>query len=72
MQANDINIAVHIGNASINLSVNDDVSLSLIGNNVLNKRPPRDGTNGSYPYYDQYNYNGYGRAIMAEWSWKFD
>ena len=61
-----------IYNASVNLSVNDDVSLSLIGNNVLNKRPPRDGTNGSYPYYDRYNYNAYGRAIMAELSWKFD
>lgn len=40
--------------------------------NLLNKRPPRDGTNGSYAYYDQYNYNGYGRSPMAEFSWTFN
>jgi hypothetical protein len=57
---------------SYNMSVNDDVSMSLIGNNVLNKRPPRDGTNGSYPHYGRYNYNAYGRAIMATLSWPFD
>jgi outer membrane receptor protein involved in Fe transport len=57
-------------NASINFAVREDVSLSVISNNLLNQRPPRDTSFGAYPYYDQFNYNGYGRSIMAEFEWK--
>lgn len=58
-------------NASVQLQVNDEVKVSLISNNVLNKRPPRDSTYTAYPYYDGFNYNGYGRSIFAELEWKF-
>lgn len=57
-------------NASVALQVNDEVKVSLISNNLLNKRPPRDSTYTSYPYYDGFNYNGYGRSIFAELEWK--
>ncbi|HEY8586593.1 MAG TPA: TonB-dependent receptor [Rhodanobacter sp.] len=58
-------------NASVRLQVNDEVQVSLISNNVFNKRPPRDAGYTSYPYYDGFNYNGYGRSIFAELEWKF-
>ncbi|MBN8922295.1 MAG: TonB-dependent receptor [Rhodanobacter sp.] len=66
----------HIGpwiryNASVNWQVRDNVSLSLISNNILNKMPPRDRTFSAFPYYDVYNYNIYGRSIMAEMQFRF-
>jgi outer membrane receptor protein involved in Fe transport len=57
-------------NASIQAQVNDQVTISLIGNNVLNKRAPIDRTYTAYPFYDGFNYDGYGRSIMAELNWK--
>lgn len=59
-------------NASVNFAVRDNVTLSLISNNLLDNHPPRDATFGAYPYYDQFNYNGYGRTIMAELNWKLN
>ncbi|WEN16318.1 TonB-dependent receptor [Rhodanobacter sp. AS-Z3] len=59
-------------NASVNFEVRNNVTLSLISNNLLDKHPPRDTTFGAYPYYDQFNYNGYGRTVMAELNWKID
>ena len=49
----------------------DDVSLSLTANNLTGERPPRDRTYTSYPYYNIFNYNGYGRSYMLEVNWRF-
>lgn len=53
-------------NATVQYNFNDDASLTLIGNNIFNARPPLDRTYTSYPYYDPYSYNSYGRLVMVE------
>ena len=53
-------------NASIGYKFSDMVDLSLISNNVTNKRPPRDNTYSAYPYYNVFNYNSYGRAVWFQ------
>lgn len=58
-------------NVSVVYRATDQVKLSVISNNVLNKRPPIDPTHTSYPYYDGFHYSGYGRSIYAELTWKF-
>lgn len=58
-------------NLSVQFQINSEVNLALISNNVLNKRPPRDSTYTAYPFYNGFNYDGYGRSIMAELAWKF-
>ena len=55
----------------IDYAVTDDVSLSLTANNLTGERPPRDRTYTSYPYYNIFNYNGYGRSYMLEVNWRF-
>ena len=48
------------------------LSLSVLVNNVLNKMPPKDMTYATtYPYYNNTNYNVYGREIMLQADWKF-
>lgn len=66
----------HVGpwiryNASMNWKVRDNVTLSLISNNILDKMPPRDKSFSAFPYYDVFDYNIYGRSIMAEMQFKF-
>ncbi|AOD13579.1 TonB-dependent outer membrane receptor [Xanthomonas fragariae] len=58
-------------NATVDYAVNDDISLTMTVNNVANTRPPRDRTNTSYPYYNIFNYTGYGRSYMLELNWRF-
>jgi outer membrane receptor protein involved in Fe transport len=58
-------------NASVQYNFSDDAAITLIGNNVFDSRPPRDRTFGSAPYYNIFNYNGYGRLIMLEFNMHF-
>jgi hypothetical protein len=37
-------------------------------NNLTNKRPPIDVTNGGWPFYDSGIYNAYGRSAQIEFS----
>jgi outer membrane receptor protein involved in Fe transport len=53
-------------NASIGYKFSKTIDLSLITNNVTNKRPPYDPTFAAYPYYNVFNYNPYGRAIWFQ------
>jgi len=53
-------------NASVRYRVNPVASIALVVNNIANKRPPLDRTNGNWPYYDVGNYNAYGRALWVE------
>jgi iron complex outermembrane recepter protein len=49
-----------------------DLDLSLMVNNLMNKRPPQDsGYYTNFPYYNSYNYNPYGREIMLQADWRF-
>ena len=59
-------------NASVDFRLNDRSTISLIANNVLNARPPRDpsydGSQGfDPPYYNNFAYNGYGRSFWLEY-----
>jgi outer membrane receptor protein involved in Fe transport len=58
-------------NGSIGYKLSDMVDLSLISNNLADKRPPRDNTYSAYPYYNIFNYNPYGRAIWFQASIHF-
>jgi outer membrane receptor for ferrienterochelin and colicin len=46
-----------------------DARLSLSVNNVFDKAPPRDSTWARWPYYNNQNYNIYGRAYYLELDW---
>lgn len=46
------------------------LELSLLVNNVTNKMPPADSTYLSYPYFNNENYNIYGREVMFQLNWK--
>jgi outer membrane receptor protein involved in Fe transport len=58
-------------NATIQYNFNDDAAITLIGNNIFNSRPPKDRTRSVVPYYNQFNYNGYGRLVMVEFNMHF-
>jgi hypothetical protein len=47
------------------------VDLSLLVNNVFNKMPPNDPTFSSYPFFNDQNYNVYGRETMLQVSFRF-
>lgn len=55
-----------IYNLTVQYNFNDDAALTLITNNVFNSRPPFDRTFSTYPYYNVFNYNSYGRFVGAE------
>lgn len=58
-------------NATLDYAISDDISLTATVNNLANTRPPRDRTYTSYPYYNIFNYTGYGRSYMLELNWRF-
>jgi len=59
-------------NWSVTYSPTKDVDVSLLTNNVFNKMPPKDGSYaGTFPYYNNENYNVYGREVMVQLQWRF-
>ena len=58
-------------NGSVKYRFTDDMSVGLIVNNIADKPAPRDNTWTSYPYYNTFNYNGYGRSFWLEFNWRF-
>jgi len=58
-------------NGSVNYKVTPKASISLVANNIFNKRPPVDKTNGNYPYYDVFDYNALGRVVYVEVGYDF-
>ncbi|PPU56989.1 TonB-dependent receptor [Xanthomonas dyei] len=58
-------------NATLDYAINDDISLTATVNNLADTRPPRDRTYTDYPYYNIFNYTGYGRSYMLELNWRF-
>lgn len=53
-------------NASATYRPTRSLGISLLINNVANKMPPRDASNVFYPYFNNYNYNIYGREVMLQ------
>ncbi|WP_226467250.1 TonB-dependent receptor plug domain-containing protein [Luteimonas panaciterrae] len=58
-------------NTTLGYQFTDDVELTLTVNNLLDEEPPEDRTYTAYPYYNIFNYNGYGRSYTVEVTWKF-
>ena len=58
-------------NGSVRYRFTDDMSVSLIVNNIGDKGAPKDNSWTSYPYYNTFNYNGYGRSFWLEFDWRF-
>jgi outer membrane receptor protein involved in Fe transport len=59
-------------NWSLTYSPTPAVDVSLLTNNLTNKMPPKDGSYaGTFPYYNNQNYNVYGREVMLQLNWRF-
>lgn len=56
-------------NASAAYQLSDSARLSLSVNNLFDKDPPRDNTYARWPYYNNQNYNIYGRAYYLQFDW---
>ncbi|HEX7815220.1 TonB-dependent receptor plug domain-containing protein [Dyella sp.] len=73
---NSIGTAKNIGpwitfNGSVNYKITPKASISLVINNIANKKPPRDNTNGNWPYFDEGDYSALGRAVYLEVGYNF-
>lgn len=61
-------------NLSVGYSPTKNLDFSLMVNNLLNKMPPQDPgyrTSRTFPYFNNYNYNIYGRQIMLQATYRF-
>jgi outer membrane receptor protein involved in Fe transport len=58
-------------NTSIAYEFTDDIQLSFTVNNLTDKNSPKDNTYTAYPYYNIFNYSGYGRSFLVELNWRF-
>lgn len=61
-------------NWSVGYSPTKNLDLSLMINNVFNKMPPSDAgyrSSRTFPYFNNYNYNIYGREIMLQADYRF-
>jgi outer membrane receptor protein involved in Fe transport len=58
-------------NFNLGYDVTESSTLSLTVNNVRNSAPPRDESYTAYPYYNIFNYNGYGRAYWLTYNLDF-
>ena len=60
----------YLFNLNLNFQLTDNSDLALTVNNIEDKGPPQDksysGTT-AYPYYNIFNFNGYGRAFWLEY-----
>lgn len=55
-------------NLNLKFQLTGNSDLTLTANNVGNRRPPQDRSYTAYPYYNIFNYNGYGRALWLQYS----
>uniref|UniRef100_UPI001F57F0EC TonB-dependent receptor domain-containing protein n=1 Tax=Luteimonas aquatica TaxID=450364 RepID=UPI001F57F0EC len=58
-------------NTTLGYQFDDSVELVFTVNNLLDEMAPKDRTWTAYPYYNIFNYNGYGRSYTVEVNWKF-
>lgn len=53
-------------NGSMSYRFSEQWGLMFSVNNLTNRRPPVDSTNGNWPFYDQGIYNAFGRSAQLE------
>ncbi|MGQ0622797.1 MAG: TonB-dependent receptor domain-containing protein [Panacagrimonas sp.] len=58
-------------NASIRYEVNDILTLSVIGNNIFDRKPERDPEETFFPYFDTVHYDITGREVFAQAEFRF-
>lgn len=63
-------------NGSVAYDITPDMKISAIVNNIMNSMPPSDASANATPgltspYYNEFNYNPYGRQFWVEFDWKF-
>ena len=58
-------------NLNVAYDLNEDSTLTLTVNNLRNSAPPKDYSYTAYPYYNIFNYNGYGRAFWLQYNLEF-
>lgn len=58
-------------NANVTKKITDKMTLGLFVNNVLDTKPPKDGTFEDYPFFF-YTYDPIGREIFAQVEYRFD
>ena len=58
-------------NGSIKYSFDSGAAIQVTANNLRNSKPPVDRTASSFPYYNTYNYNPYGRVVWVEFAYRF-
>lgn len=58
-------------NGSTTFKFNKMASVTFTVNNLFNKRPPKDITNGNWPYYDVGDYNALGRELWVQMNLDF-
>ncbi|BDU14940.1 TonB-dependent receptor plug domain-containing protein [Lysobacter auxotrophicus] len=63
--------AMYRFNGTLGYEFTEDVALTFTVNNLLDEDPPEDNTWDVYPYYNNFNYNMYGRSYMLEVNWRF-
>ena len=61
---------------SVAYNLNPDMKISAIVHNIKNSMPPSDASANATagltsPYYNEFNYNPYGRQFWVEFDWKF-
>jgi outer membrane receptor protein involved in Fe transport len=59
-------------NLNVGFDLTEESTLSVTVNNVANKRPPRDQSYTAFPYYNIFNYNGFGRSYWLTYNLNFD
>ena len=58
-------------NLMVRRPITERIDLQANVNNIANKRPPTDTTNGNWPYYDVTLYNALGRSVYLEVGYDF-
>jgi outer membrane receptor protein involved in Fe transport len=61
---------------SVAYNITPDMKVSAIVHNIMNSMPPSDASANATPgltspYYNEFNYNPYGRQFWVEFDWKF-
>lgn len=55
-----------VWNGSVKYQVSPDIYAQFIVNNIKNSMPPQDMTWVGWPFYNQFNYNPFGRAMWLD------
>jgi outer membrane receptor protein involved in Fe transport len=63
--------ATYLYNGSLQYKLSDHAQIAFTVDNLLDKKPPRDPTYSSYPYYDVSWFDSEGRSYFVQITYKF-